>query len=232
MKRIFTTLIVMGVLCLGVDAQTQQNQASPASKMIEFQMVLLKRGPKWSPSPDKALQQRHDEHMQLLLDFGKTVIGGPIKDDSDLVAVYIFRTSAEQARASVQADPLVVAEHVVPLMYAWWSEDVMKKTSTPTKTMTAYLAFLTRGEKWTPERTPQTEQLQKDHMANIVRLAELKKLVVAGPFGNDGRLRGIFVFRVATMEEAKALAETDPAVKAGRLALEFHPWQVPEGILP
>jgi uncharacterized protein YciI len=60
----------------------------------------------------------------------------------------------------------------------------------------------------------------------------MKKLVVAGPFGDDGNLRGIFVFKVASLDEAKALAETDPAVIAGRLAIDMHPWLVPEGILP
>ena len=69
-------------------------------------------------------------------------------------------------------------------------------------------------------------------MANIQRLAETKKLVVAGPFGDNGTLRGIFVFRVGSLEEARQLSETDPAVQAGRLALDIHPWVVPEGILP
>ena len=93
-------------------------------------------------------------------------------------------------------------------------------------------SFFSSGDKWTPEKTPQTEAIQKAHMDNINRLAEMKKLVVAGPFGDNGTLRGIFVFRVNSIEEARELAATDPAVKAGRLALRIHPWVVPEGILP
>ena len=89
---------------------------------------------------------------------------------------------------------------------------------------TYYVGFLYRGPKWTPEQTPETEALQKAHLANIQKMAEAGKLLVAGPFTDGGDLRGLYVFRVATMEEAQALAATDPAVKAGRLRLEFHPW--------
>jgi uncharacterized protein YciI len=100
------------------------------------------------------------------------------------------------------------------------------------KLVPTYLAFLTRGDKWTPEKTPATEAIQKGHMDNINRLAQMKKLVAAGPFGDDGQLRGIFVFRVASLEEAKTLTATDPAVQAGRLAMDIHQWMVPDGILP
>jgi uncharacterized protein YciI len=60
----------------------------------------------------------------------------------------------------------------------------------------------------------------------------MKKLIAAGPFGDNGRLRGIFVFRVDSLEEAKNLTAGDPAVQAGRLAMDIHPWMIPEGILP
>jgi uncharacterized protein YciI len=89
---------------------------------------------------------------------------------------------------------------------------------------TYYVGFLYKGEKWTPEETSETKKIQEGHMANIQRLGAEGKLLVAGPFTDGGDLRGLYVFRVASMEEARALVETDPAVKAGRLRFEIHPW--------
>jgi len=218
---------------LSTVVQAQQPATRPA-KLTEFQMALLKPGPKWSAATDNGtIHRQHVDYVQSLLKSGQAVIAGRILDDSDLVGVYIFRAkSADEARSWVMADPAVVAEYVVPELHPWWSEEVMKKTETPQKLMTVYLAFLVKGEKWTAEKTPQTEEIQNLHMANIHRLADMKKLVVAGPFGDDGTLRGIFVFRVASLEEARALTLTDPAVQAGRFTIDVHPWVVPEGILP
>lgn len=239
MKRL---LILMAFLCAVVPLQAQDHKQEsqapkpdPQFKLIEFQMALLKRGPKppppnWRVSP---LRRRHVAYLASLLTTGKAVIAGPVNDDPELKGVIIFRAkSAGEARAWIMADPAVLAQHFTVELHPWWSEDVMKRTATPDTMMTAYLAFLVRGDKWTPEKTPETEAIQKAHMENINRLAEMKKLVVAGPFGDNGALRGIFVFRVNSIEEARELAATDPAVKAGRLALQIHPWLVPEGILP
>jgi len=85
------------------------------------------------------------------------------------------------------------------------------------------MAFLKRG----PNRDRSEEEaakLQTAHMENIGRLAEEGKLVLAGPFLNDGDLRGIYIFDVKTVEEAKALVETDPAIQQGSLIMELMPW--------
>jgi len=98
--------------------------------------------------------------------------------------------------------------------------------------MTTYqVAFLRRGPAWTPASTPELNKLQADHLAHIGKMAETGKLIIAGPFSDGGDLRGMFIFRVETLEEAKALAEQDPTVKAGRLVLEWHPWFAAKNIL-
>jgi uncharacterized protein YciI len=234
-KTLFLVLSLLFALPYASFAQAQQ-ETKPEMKLVQFQLAVLKRGPKWTPNPGKdlpAVQKQHVDYVQSLLASNKAIIAGSIKDESDLVGVYIFRTaSPDEARAWVNADPGLVGGLFTAEVYPWWSADVMKKTETPTKLMTAYLAFLVRGDKWTPEKTLQTEEIQKGHLANINRLAEMKKLVVAGPFGHDGKLRGIFVFRVDSLEEARTLTMTDPAIQAGRLALDLHAWLVPVGILP
>jgi uncharacterized protein YciI len=69
------------------------------------------------------------------------------------------------------------------------------------------------------------EELFKGHMSNIGKLADEGKLAVAGPFGkNDKAYRGLYIFNVATIEEAQKIAETDPAVKAGIFVAELTPW--------
>ena len=65
----------------------------------------------------------------------------------------------------------------------------------------------------------------RGHFENMTRLSNEGKLAVAGPFGkNDKSFRGLFILAVPTVEEAKLLAETDPAVKAGIFVVEYIPW--------
>jgi len=85
------------------------------------------------------------------------------------------------------------------------------------------MAFLKMGPN-RDQDSAKAADLQRAHMDNIKRLADAKKLIVAGPFLDAGDIRGIYIFNVETVEEAEALTNTDPAIKAGRLVMELHPW--------
>jgi len=72
-------------------------------------------------------------------------------------------------------------------------------------------------------------KIQKGHMDNINRLAAAGKLNVAGPFLDEGDMRGIFIFDCTSEDSVKAMIEGDPAIKAGRLIYEIHPWMTQKG---
>jgi len=85
------------------------------------------------------------------------------------------------------------------------------------------IAFLKAG----PNRDMDEDEaikIQRAHLDNIRRMAESGDLVLAGPFMDDGEISGIYLFNVSTIEEARSLTETDPAIEAGRLQMELHPW--------
>ena len=90
--------------------------------------------------------------------------------------------------------------------------------------MKSYVMALLRSGPDRSQDSAAAATIQAAHLANIRRLADEGKLALAGPFMDGGDLRGIFVFNTASVEEARALAATDPAVKAGRLAIELRPW--------
>jgi uncharacterized protein YciI len=65
----------------------------------------------------------------------------------------------------------------------------------------------------------------RGHMNNINRLVDEGRLIVAGPLGkNDNSYRGIFIFNVKSIEEAKELVQTDPAINSGLLDVDLYNW--------
>lgn len=85
------------------------------------------------------------------------------------------------------------------------------------------MAFLKSGP--TPSESPErARELQSAHLANIRRMAEEGQLVLAGPFMGDGDIRGIYVFATGDVEQAREWTASDPAIQAGALKMELHPW--------
>lgn len=93
-----------------------------------------------------------------------------------------------------------------------------------------FMVFLTAGPNRTQDSVTRAK-LQEGHLSNITRLFNEKKIVLAGPFLDKGTYLGIFIFDVATENEVKELLLTDPAIVAGRLGYEIHPWYGPGNIV-
>jgi len=87
------------------------------------------------------------------------------------------------------------------------------------------LCILKTGPKDADVKGDERKEIFAGHFANIERLAGEGKLAVAGPFGkNDKSYRGLYIFNVATIEEAEKLVMLDPAVKAGVFVPDLTPW--------
>ena len=85
------------------------------------------------------------------------------------------------------------------------------------------MAFLKRGPNRDLDSVAAME-LQMAHLQNINKMAEEGKLVLAGPFLDDGEIRGIYIFNVESLEEAEVLTNSDPAIQAGSLEMELKEW--------
>lgn len=85
------------------------------------------------------------------------------------------------------------------------------------------MAFLKKGPKRSEDKEERAK-LQRAHLDNITKLADEGKLVLAGPFFGEGEIRGIYIFDVQSIQEAKELTSTDPAIRAGSLVMYLKEW--------
>lgn len=106
-----------------------------------------------------------------------------------------------------------------------YDEKLAKSLNADERGMKQYVFCILKTGSNTTATAEEKDNLFKGHMANIGRLAKEGKLVVAGPFmKNDKNYRGLFIFNVNTIEEAKTLVDTDPAVKGNLLEAELTLW--------
>jgi len=78
--------------------------------------------------------------------------------------------------------------------------------------------------RWYDEET--LERIQREHLAYLESLRAAGHVVTNGPVLDppDESLRGLVFYRTGSLDEARRLAEQDPAVLAGRLAVEVMTW--------
>jgi len=83
------------------------------------------------------------------------------------------------------------------------------------------LVVLKTGPTRVPDG-PERDEMFRGHFANMKRLSDEGKLALAGPFDGVDGWRGLFVFAVKDIDEAKRLAATDPVLIKGEMVAEYH----------
>jgi uncharacterized protein YciI len=218
-------------------------QVPPQTNTELYYLVFLRPAPDRKPLPrgeGERMQEAHMAHIRSMAARGVLVAAGPFGDTPPTISgVFLFRTaSLAEARRIAEEDPTVTGLRNTVEVYAWRGPGGIgdeyrrlhrEHPETPEGMGVQPFAILVQGPAWNSgDRT----RLLDEHAAYAARLRREGKLAAAGPVENDPKLSGIFIFHRIPDEEAKRLADGDPAAAAGVLRVEFHRWWCAEHVLP
>jgi uncharacterized protein YciI len=228
-----TSLLAAVFTLVGPAFSAPTPQMPPGMKIYQF--VFLRPGPNKEVPPAKAkeLQQAHLEGLMKLNRERVNLLFGPVTEAGDLRGIVVLDVPDAAAAQKVLADdPYIKAGHMVAEVKPWLCEtNHFFMPIEPPTPEPLVLGFLMRAPN--PPQLPAEEsaKLQTGHLDYMKQLHQQGKLLIAGPFGESSDWRGMVIYRVGSVAEAKELAAGDPTVKAGRLKLDAHPWMTFKGIL-
>jgi uncharacterized protein YciI len=137
-----------------------------------------------------------------------SAIGGRLVTGAALMAIVLAAAAVSDVAKTTPAAYADSAATAAPPDTARGNDDLK-----PPIPMGRYLfGILRKGPNWSTERTAKTEQIQAGHMANIRRMSKSGLLVAAGPFLDNGDLRGLFVFRADSVKDVLPEVALDPSI--------------------
>jgi uncharacterized protein len=219
-------------------AQPQETEM-PKFDMGEYQLGILRRGPKWEATTDAnkdaltKLQAGHMANIQKMAALGKLVAAGPMAGDGEIRGIFICQAgSIEAAQAMATDDPMIQAGRLKLDWYVWQApkgigEKMLAEYKTnPAMKMTMTKYYLTLLIAEPKADIAAAQKLLPSHLWDIRHNLDDKKYVSAGPFDGKSEIRGLFIINAESFEAAQAIAQRDPMVKAGHLKAEMHTWWV------
>lgn len=239
----FAALGLATLVAAGLSYAPAPSRAQGMPAMTTYQFGLLRKGAKWTAKRTAAtdsLQAGHMRNIQRMADEGVLVAAGPFKNSGDLRGIFIFRSdSIEQVRRLAERDPAIRAERLALHLYPWYAPEGIGKLYAARSKQKGFkdsmvvqqFVLLKKGPKYTEQMTPELQQLQGRHVANVFGMLASGQAASAGPFWTSGDMAGVFILR-GDSASAHQLASNDPAIAAGRLAFEVHPWYCAYGTFP
>ncbi len=210
----------------------------PQYEMTTYQLVLLKTVPGTERVGEREavrLQAGHLAQLEALYDKGEALLSGPLSgaEGGYREAIVLNVGSLDRAAVLMKENPWVKAGRLTAFIYTWWAaKGILQPPEHLLHGERCILGLIRRPEVAPDYSDEKLHELQAGHMNNIKAMAASGDLVIAGPMGEDGMLRGIFVFRTTDTARLAEMVARDPSVKAGRLGVELVPWRVPKGIVP
>ena len=226
-------VLSVSLIAFALVASTVAAEAPPKEEMGRFVMVLLRPGDPNAPQEPGA-QEAHHARMQELMKAGTLLAAGQVTGSDDLFGIGILSVgTVEEAQRLFADDPLFRSGRYRVELHPWMAATGILRPGMPHEQMEEVpFGFLRRPADAPTFSDEKLKELQAGHMANINAMAATGDLVWAGPFLDDGTLRGVLIFRAGTADRVREAVAKDPAVQAGRLALDVVTWSIPKGSFP
>jgi uncharacterized protein len=236
-RNLFAWIVVFGLLVAASFTLGQAQTPPTAKPAAQYFFVLLSRpanAPQLSKEASEKLQEQHMANIRKMVAEHKMVIAGPFMDDTVLRGIFVFQAdSAAEVQQWANGDPAVKAGRLSAEVHGPWLIDpnAIHAPAEPPGMEQYTLVLLKSGDHWNPN-APEFVDVMKQHHPFVQRMTDQGNLTIAGPFpfSEPGELRGVAIFRVGA-EQAARLEQDDPAVKAGLLKTEIHPWATGKGVL-
>jgi len=139
-------------------------------------------------------------------------------------------------RASIR---LLICSVLAALLPTWaaaqaagsYDEALAKRLGADDHGMKSYVLVVLKTGPTPVPAGPERDEMFKGHFANMKRLSDEGKLALAGPFDGVDGWRGLFIFAVKDIDEAKRLASTDPVLMKGEMIAEYHKYYGPAALM-
>ncbi|HVW79597.1 MAG TPA: YciI family protein [Mycobacteriales bacterium] len=106
------------------------------------------------------------------------------------------------------------------------------RVAAPPAEFDTYQLVILRSPAQAPDLDDETTRLLfGQHLGHFANMSDAGHLMVSGPLSDqpDDALRGVCLYRVGSVEEARQLAEQDPAVQAGLFSVDVMTWRTAKG---
>ncbi len=224
-------LVVMGLIAMP--------QETPKIELEEYWFVYFVSGDNKATlsEEDRAKgMEGHLGNLTRMTNEGKAVAAGPFEGSQPRRGIVILKADRLKSKDSVEkefaTDPFVKSDRLRVEVRPWaTTRGSIQKWRTPEEMKPYVFVIFERGDNKSPMTEKEGSDLQAAHLKHIFAMKDSGGLGVAGPFRDDGDMRGILIFKHKEVEKARTLVDQDPLVKAGRLKATYLTLWMAAGIV-
>lgn len=222
MTRLLATLAVAAFAVTGMAQE-------PQMEFEHFWWVYLvsgEGGEGFSGEQMQEMQTQHRANLRRLWEEKKSVVAGPFDTPGPRRGIVLLKGAAFKDKDAVLAefknDPYVQNDILKVQVFKWMTlKDTIHDVKDGAKFKQYVFVIYNRPDDRPDFDDEFSEKTQAAHMAYNFEMMDKHKLLVAGPFEDGGKMRGILIFDRTDMDEVKRIVGADPWAKAGGLEAEF-----------